>query len=82
MAEDKKQEKSPELRQEQCSYCGQDIMLPIGFLPDDVDIVKAEKYDEATSSFVVIKMIALLACNICHHQMFRDRSKSRRRSRK
>lgn len=69
MAEDKKES----MRTEHCSYCGKEISLPNGFVPNDVDIVRAEKFDEQTGSFVVIKTVALLACNLCHHGFFKTR---------
>ena len=63
-------EKKPVEFKELCSYCGKEVVVPAGFMPNDVEEVKSEKYDEATGSFLVVKVIAFLACNLCHHDMF------------
>lgn len=55
---------------EECSYCSAEVVVPDGFMPDDLEKVQAEKYDEKTGSFLVVKTVALLACTICHHNMF------------
>jgi len=59
-----------ELLKEECSYCGQEITLPEGFMPDFIEKVESEKYDEKTGCFLVEKTVALLACGICHRKFF------------
>jgi len=72
-----KTEDKPKKQKERCSYCTAELLLPAGFVPKNVEKVTVRRHDEATGSFIMVKTIALLACQYCHEEMF-DKAKPRK----
>ena len=75
----KTDKKAEPLYKEECSYCGAEVVVPHGFMPKDLNKVRASRFDEKTGSFLVVKTVALLACSHCHHDMFTIKKSRRRR---
>ena len=49
-----------------CSFCGFDIEVPDGFIPEDVKIgIVTEKMDQKTGVFLLIVNSPIVQCSTC-----------------
>lgn len=55
-----------------CSYCGYDIEVPDDFVPDNVEEVVEERFDEKSGAFLLIERRPLIQCKFCRRDVLRD----------